>query len=125
MALYRSLGDLNEKTLEQVEREMRPDESFLIGASLAEAELGRFRTRFLVTDERLLTVKRGWIRKRTQSMPYSSITNTTTSESSMLELQIDAKGDISGEFLFSADEGREVVQSLREQITGSEAASVE
>ena len=116
MALSRTLSELDAATRNRLTDELRSDEAFVCGATVAEADFNRFRTRFLVTDQRVLTVKRGWIRTKTRSMPLSAITNIQTSETTMLKLRLDAMGDIDGEYVFELTDGRAVVEEMRSEI---------
>lgn len=115
MTLSRTLSELDATTRDRLTDELRPDEAFVCGATVAEADFTRFRTRFLVTDQRILTVKRGWIRTKTRSMPLSAITNIQTSETTMLKLRLDAMGDIDGEYIFELDDGRAIAEAMRRE----------
>lgn len=120
---YNSLEDFDSKTSNAIEQLIYSDETFIVGIQ-AYASIfttwwrwwyDRFSEKLILTDQRILMFKRGWIRESSEDYTLDEITSISF-DKGMFSAKMKIQGaGISDSFRLPAEEGRDFQKAVREQ----------
>lgn len=120
---YSDLADFDDKTSNVIEALLYSDETFITGIQ-AYASIfttwwrwwyNRFSRKLILTDQRILMFKRGWIRESSEDYTLDEITSISF-DKGMFSARMKIQGaGINDSFQLPAQEGRDFQKAVREQ----------
>ena len=124
MTIQTELADISPRYTDPIERELAADEELLAVTVLYEDDIKRNRTRLCVTDRRLLTVKKGWIWSRSDTVPLSKITAVSQLERLAGVVQVTTQSGDDEAYVLSKTDSERIATTIRkamdEQPDGSD-----
>lgn len=114
---YRSFNDLDKKTRKNVEPVFIGNEKFILGVRATDAVRKSKKTRWLLTDNRVISVKKGWFSQKVRDIPLSKLSSVEYKQGATVKVSITGSGGVDEEFYTTPDGGLAFTRALRKQLS--------
>lgn len=112
---YRTLGDLESGFRENVEDRLVEGEEFILGIRAADSLRGSRKTRWILTNRRVVSVQKGLLSEENSDIPLSSISTVEYDQGMTTEVTISGSG-VDEEFYTAPGPGKAFVNALRGEL---------
>jgi membrane protein YdbS with pleckstrin-like domain len=118
MATQTELAEVSSRYSDAINSELAADEGLLAVVVLYEDDIKRNRTRLCVTDRRLLTVKKGWIWSRSETVPLSKVTAVNRLERLAGVVEVTTHSGDENAYLMSKSDSKQIAATIRSAMDG-------
>jgi hypothetical protein len=118
MTVRTELAEVSSRYRDAIDTELATDEELLAVAVLYEDDIKRNRTRLCVTDRRLLTVKRGWLWSRSETVALSKMTAVSRLERLAGVVEVTTHSGDEKAYLMSKPDSDRIATTIRSAIDG-------
>lgn len=112
---YRTLGDLEPAFRENVEDRLVEGEEFILGIRAADSLRGSRKTRWILTNRRVVAVQKGFLSEENSDIPLTSISTVEYEQGMTTEVTISGSG-VHEEFYTAPGPGKAFVDALRGEL---------
>lgn len=112
---YGTLSDLEPSARANIEDLLLDDESFILGIRAADRLRKSRKTRWILTDRRVVSVREGMVSETFRDIPLSNISSVEYDQGATTEVSFSGSG-VDEEFYTAPAQGKAFVNALREEL---------
>lgn len=112
---YRSLADLDGDTRTEIDRLLADDEEFILGIRSTDGIRKSRKTRWFLTDRRVIAMKQGTLSEESRDIPLSSISSVEYDQGVTTTVSLSGSG-VDEEFYTMPAQGKAFTAALRQRL---------